>query len=63
MVHHYENAYYKPEKGTVKKHVFNWGKNSVKPEDGQIVCLFQRHHILESSPYMVAISVNVILMT
>lgn len=48
MVHHYENAYYKPEKGTVKKHVFNWGKNSVKPEDGQIVCLFQRHHILES---------------
>lgn len=53
MVRHYENVYYKPEKG-VKKHVFNWGKkNSAKPEDGQIVCLFQRKHILESSPYMV----------
>ena len=25
MVRHYENVYYKPEKG-VKKHVFNWAK-------------------------------------
>lgn len=38
-------------------------KTSAKPEHGQIVYLFQRKHILESSPYMVTISVNVILMT
>ena len=38
-------------------------KTSAKPEHGQIVYLFQRRHILESSPYMVTISVNVILMT
>lgn len=62
MVRHYENVYYTPEKG-VKKHVFNWGKKSARREDRQIVYLFQRKHILESSPYMVTIPVNVILMT
>lgn len=62
MVRHYENVYDKPEKG-VKKMSSTGEKNFCKPEDGQIVYLFQRKHILESSPYMVTISVNVILMT
>lgn len=63
MVRHYENVYDKPEKGVKKKCLQLGKKTSAKPEDEQIVYLFQRKHILESSPYMVTISVNVILMT
>jgi len=39
MVRHYENVYYKPEKG-IKKHVFNWGGKKFRKTRRRTNCMF-----------------------